>query len=485
MNRAQPPRRRASVRLVACSIRKIIFVIGVLVWFYLVLLWSTMKSISEATHDDGTNFGSTVLDILSGVRRTTMTSNKSTITIGVASTITSCDSDKFIEGAAVLKYSIDQTSIHGPKGGKYDYHMYILHHPDALECSLPLKDLGFELLQLPTPVNVSDIQGDFLRDRIVSNGCCGDRELIKLESFRLTQHPVVIHMDLDTIVFRPMDPAIDLMLNPEQGIEDSESVRSFVMWPERPIPSQIDLMFTKDYNLANPGRKDKPFQGGFFMVRPSLKVYHEFVQIILEGDYRNNSRHRKGSGWGGVVGPFHGGMTIQGLLPYYYEHLHPGRAVELNRCVYNNMADNPTTKEAVNDVAQGPCRTNEKVSSLFLSTAIDKNWEKRAQLNLRSFPFQTCEDCRNRNISDITTFHFTVCFKPWACFPHPTDTIEDRLCRKAHHEWFRYRHDMELSWGRNGTGPHTYRMDDFIGNCKFAFRRGYYSIQPPYGRPLN
>ena len=59
-------------------------------------------------------------------------------------------------------------------------------------------------------------------------------------------------------------------------------------------------------------------------------------------------------------------MTIQGLLPYYYEHLHPGRAVELNRCVYNNMADNPTTEEAIHDVAQGSCRTNEKVRTFVL-----------------------------------------------------------------------------------------------------------------------
>lgn len=54
-------------------------------------------------------------------------------------------------------------------------------------------------------------------------------------------------------------------------------------------------------------------------------------------------------------------MTIQGLLPWYYEYLHPNQAVELNRCVYNNMADNPTTDEAIQDVAQGRCRTNQEV----------------------------------------------------------------------------------------------------------------------------
>ena len=98
---------------------------------------------------------------------------------------------------------------------------------------------------------------------------------------------------------------------------------------------------------------------------------------------------------------------------------------------------------------------------------------------------QTCEDCRNRNISDITTFHFTVCYKPWGCFPHPKDTIEQRLCHKAHHEWFRYRHDMEVSWGRNGTGSHPYLMNGFWGNCNSSSKEGYFSIQLPYGEPFD
>jgi hypothetical protein len=266
--------------------------------------------------------------------------------------------------------------------------MYILHHPDARECSWPLRELGFELLECPTPVNISDIRGEVLRERIVNNGCCGARELIKLEVFRLSKHPIVIHMDLDTIVLKPMDPAIDLMLNPDQGIQDSQKGRHFIMWPKQPIPPQIDLMFTKDYNLVGPWRKDKPYQGGFFMIKPSLKVYHEFLQIVLEGDYRNNSRLRGGTGWGGMVGPFHGGMTIQGLLPLYYEYLHPGRAVELNRCTYNNMADNPTTEKAINDVAQGRCRTNEEVRCHFATIfcGLQVVNEKSSDNEFLSFP---------------------------------------------------------------------------------------------------
>jgi hypothetical protein len=98
---------------------------------------------------------------------------ETTITIGIASTVTGCGSDHFVDGAAVLKYSLDR---HSKKHGnsKYSYKSYILYHPNATTCVLPLQNLGYTLLERPTPVNVSDIQGQDLRERIVDNGCCGE-----------------------------------------------------------------------------------------------------------------------------------------------------------------------------------------------------------------------------------------------------------------------------------------------------------------------
>ena len=108
-------------------------------------------------------------------------SDENTITIGVASTVTQCGSDPFIDGAAVLKYSLD---IHSAKNNnkknnkfksKYIYDNIILYHPNATECVLPLKNLGFILLERPTPINVDEIQGDGgLRERIGVTGCCGE-----------------------------------------------------------------------------------------------------------------------------------------------------------------------------------------------------------------------------------------------------------------------------------------------------------------------
>lgn len=366
-------------------------------------------------------------------------------TIGFAVTVTGCGSDPITEGAAVLKHSIHLASIHGNLGGKYDYQMYALYHPNAKSCAKPLEHLGYELLEKETPVAVKDIEGEFLRSKIQANGCCGEKELIKLEAYTLVQHPVVVHLDLDVLVLQPLDSLFDMMLD-DSGAPVMTNSHIELMWREKPIPSKINAFFTRDYNMVGAKKKYKPAQGGFLVLRPNMDVYNEFISIIKKGDFQKNK------GWGGVLGVFYGSMTFQGLIPYYYDVLHPGEAIELNRCVYNQMCDNPRTGKTVNDIVSGDCRTGE---------------------------INDCEDCRSRPIEDVITTHYTLCQKPWLCLPHTQDMIQHRLCRKLHHEWFRIRSDMEKSWGRNGLGPGDYDQDHFYGYC--TARNKYHRIDQPYG----
>ena len=202
--------------------------------------------------------------------------------------------------------------------------------------------------------------------------------------------------------------------------------------------------------MVNPGRKHKPVQGGFLVLRPDQSVYNEYVEILKEGDYRENY------GWGGSrVGPFYGGLTVQGILPYYYDILHKDQSVDLNRCVYDQMCDNPRDQKTVDDVAQGKCRTGE----------------------------EDCEDCRSRPLEDIYSVHFTLCQKPWQCLSHSQDIIQQRLCRKITHEWYRIRSDLEKSWGRSGLGPGTNWKDGnfFFGYCMRNGKKWYVPIAKPYG----
>mmetsp|Transcript_3145 Transcript_3145/g.7377 ORF Transcript_3145/g.7377 Transcript_3145/m.7377 type:complete len:342 (+) Transcript_3145:275-1300(+) len=182
------------------------------------------------------------------------------IMIGWVVTITGCGgpSDTIItDGAAVLKHSIHLTSIHGSSGnnnGKYDYQMYAIYHPEGEACALPLKDLGYELIRRETPVAVQDIKGKFLRKKIESNGCCGEKELIKLEAYTLTDHPIVVQLDLDVIVLKPMDPLFDLMLLAESPSSSNLSNVVPIMWPDQAIPKRVNAFFTRDFRSLDCSR---------------------------------------------------------------------------------------------------------------------------------------------------------------------------------------------------------------------------------------
>jgi hypothetical protein len=167
------------------------------------------------------------------------------VTVGWAVTITGCGSDPITEGAAVLKHSIHLASVHGNMGGRYDYKMYAIYHPEGLKCAKTLESLGFTLVERETFVKVEEIKGDFLRERIHKNGCCGERELVKLEAYTLTDHPVVVHMDLDTVVLKPLDELFDwMMAEPNDTPYDASDVA--LQWPNMEHPQRVNVFFTRD-----------------------------------------------------------------------------------------------------------------------------------------------------------------------------------------------------------------------------------------------
>ena len=231
--------------------------------------------------------------------------------------------------------------------------------------------------------------------------------------------------------------------------EINQQMKEMVMWPDQfPPPTSttntIDAMFTYDYNMVTPKVLYKPVQGGFLLLRPSMSVFQEFQQIIRIGDFRS------GSGWGGQVGPFYGSMTFQGIIPYYYNVVHPNHGLELNRCYYNTMADNPRTEKTVNYVVQGPCRTGQ--------------------------PEDQCQDCRTVPLSQIYSVHYTICQKPWSCLSHNEEMIQHRLCRSVTHEWYKMRYEYQNSVRGDGT----YDFDQFYGYCHQSGSKGYRPIPPKY-----
>jgi hypothetical protein len=169
------------------------------------------------------------------------------VTIGWAVSITGCGADSITEGAAVLKHSIHLTTVHGPMGGRYDYKMYAIYHPEGEKCARTLETLGYTLVKRETPVAVADIKGDFLRERIQKNGCCGEKEFIKLEAYTLTDHPIIVHMDLDTLILKPMDSLFDWMLVEGGELKSTYDTSDIpLMWPDQEKPKKINAFVTRD-----------------------------------------------------------------------------------------------------------------------------------------------------------------------------------------------------------------------------------------------
>lgn len=212
------------------------------------------------------------------------------------------------DGAAVLKHSIHLNSVRSndaTRKSRYDYKMYALVHPGAEPCArTALEPLGFEILLRDVPVPLEEIEGEFLRTKVASNGCCGEKEFVKLHAYTLVDHPVVVHLDLDTLVLKPMDALYDAMIDgaPKDGSSGGIDVAyGDPLVPPTAADKEINAFFTRDYNMAHRGMKHVGAQGGFLVLRPSMDVYNEFVAIIRKGDFQN------GKGWGGLgFGPFYG-----------------------------------------------------------------------------------------------------------------------------------------------------------------------------------
>ena len=347
---------------------------------------------------------------------------------------------KHIDRAAVLHQSI---KLAMQESTKYDYHIYAFVHQEASDAKPLLERLGYRVQIKDTPFNITENENaEFVDSQRI--GCCGEKEYLKLYSYLLVDYPVVVHLDLDTIVLRSMDQVFDFMTLPRTTTSglSQDRVESFAststMWMNKHLnisethaprsilehPERIDFMYTRDYNMVDPPML-KPYQmgvqGGFMVIRPNQTDFDRMIEIIRRGGGFKDSM------WGGEelghagYGGYYGAGTVQGFTSYYYDHVEKGmRSLELNRCNYNSMVDDPHFFNK--NTNQTICRTTE-----------DK-----------------CEDCRATNLEDIYTSHFTVCGKPEWC-----DPPANRLCGELMHQWYKTRLSLETEW------MHRFSSSDF------------------------
>ena len=110
----------------------------------------------------------------------------------------------FLDAAAILRHSIHKNSIHykppilignnnnnstttistaPPKHqrrSKYSYKMYGIVHTSCADHAQVLERLGYEIMVRDHPIKKDDIKGEWLRNHIEAENCCGSAEFIKL-----------------------------------------------------------------------------------------------------------------------------------------------------------------------------------------------------------------------------------------------------------------------------------------------------------------
>ena len=364
------------------------------------------------------------------------------VTIGYAVSLIKC-SDKqttpegIIDAALVLRHSIHL--VHASSQHYPNYKMYAFVHPDAVPCSDGLRDAGFTVRVHASPVAARDIAGDFLRNHIDKEWCCGSAEFMKLYAYRLTDVAIVVHMDMDFLLLQPMEHVYDAMLYDAQS-EIGQTARQQLELEFPPastttktttvvLPERIDAMMTRDWPQVMPGRK-AGFQAGFLIVKPNPGVFDLIVDVIRQGDYVDG--YGRDNGWSGMgYGVFVGAMAMQGLLAFVYDALLYDTWVELNQCRFNHIGMDVRYRAAPsfrkNHPKVGQCRNDR----------------------------DSCEDCMVTPLSDIYSVHFNQCRKPWNCigsgsrelpedkFAIPQDQVHLDHCLELVTEWHRVRTDLE------------------------------------------
>ena len=287
----------------------------------------------------------------------------------VAYAITVTKDGPYVDGAAVLGESIWRSCGESPK---YAVRLVAFLYDDAVseETEAALQRFGWETRRRPLPVLHTEIANPVYRSMVEKAGCCGAAEFLKLYAYTATEFERVVLLDMDSFVTGCLEHLF--------GAEE-------------------ELLFTHDMGMCpkcERGSRDHvpPYQGGFFVVKPSLETYASMLEIIRRGNFVE-SGGPEGAWEGSGIGYFWGGRTIQGLLPYYYTHVAPGRSRELPICVYNNMNDS--------------------------------------------------DECRKTPLADVQNAHFTVCPKPWTC----SHAHKGELCDQLVAEWFHTRRRLEALMG--------------------------------------
>jgi len=196
-------------------------------------------------------------------------------------------------------------------------------------------------------------------------------------------------------------------------------------------------------------------QGGFIMVRPNITTRDALVDMVKSGKYYNG--RGKNAGWfrSGYGMHIWGSMTIQGLLAYYYSNIAKDTSVELNRCRFNQIAENPR-RSSFDKRGKYPRGTPVSADAKF------------HDMECRDREGHNCDDvqCQTWPIEESFILHYTYCKSPTACGDLSwNETHKDHQCKRMFQKWFDVRKLIsgdEYDTMANGT----YYPEWYRGYCR-------------------
>mmetsp|Transcript_18231 Transcript_18231/g.33223 ORF Transcript_18231/g.33223 Transcript_18231/m.33223 type:complete len:531 (+) Transcript_18231:12-1604(+) len=441
-------------------------------------------------------------------------------TVAYAVSITKCSpklSARLYDAAVVLKRSIELNSwpLHPDSRYAAKFYAFTLKPADNSDpatvdrCYQVLTLAGFEVVPQDPPLYpqlIKEPEGSVLKMGIGGDGCCGGNELIKLATYKLTDHEMAVHLDLDTLVIHPLDELFNVMHFGSQTGEGKIAREKLgeVMAPtylNRRLtgnPSKsgnmtatemlanitVDAYFTKDYNMIIPGKQEQRVgvQGGFLTVRPSLDTYTHLISLVYSGEFYGGFDART-SGWlrSGYGKHIWGSMTIQGLMAYYFDVEQLEHSVELNRCRYNNIADNARVSSFAKNPKFPRCTLLPFVRN---ATNPRYNFDDKQCRDGRDKCDDT--DCQRFPLEKARVLHYTYCKNPWNCNScEYLETYKEPMCYAMLREWFRVRSTLPGEGNRttdrvkgDDKGPlAVIRADGEVelteGNCFKEFYLGY------------
>lgn len=144
---------------------------------------STLEELTQ--HDTSTTSSVQEHDKINDSLRRRHDHNNAT-TIAYAISLVKCGDHQtnaagLTDAALILRHSIHVISSRNPEShSKYDYVMVAIVHRQAVPCSDILRKVGFQIMIVDSPVQRQEIQGEYLKQHIRKEWCCGHGELITM-----------------------------------------------------------------------------------------------------------------------------------------------------------------------------------------------------------------------------------------------------------------------------------------------------------------